>query len=154
MCHSVCASCCKRTLNIFCCIFGFCSSVYNWIWIYIRNGNTIVLYAFISVIQQCLKFICLCVGRCPPRPVSLFWPAPTPSPSFWLAQAVFEPNVLPNIPTILTLVILMPTRLWRCNRQCSEMLAFKPQTPVNHPHESIQHLEHSKSLKSRISVCL
>jgi hypothetical protein len=30
------------------------------------------------------------------------------------------------------------------------MLAFKPQTPVNHPEESIQHSEHGESLKSRI----
>jgi hypothetical protein len=33
--------------------------------------------------------------------------------------------------------------------QCSEMLAFKLQTPVNHPDESIQHSEHAESLKSR-----
>jgi hypothetical protein len=31
------------------------------------------------------------------------------------------------------------------------MLAFKPQVLVNHPEESIQHLKHSESLKSRIS---
>jgi hypothetical protein len=31
--------------------------------------------------------------------------------------------------------------------QCSET-AFKLQTPVNHPEESIQHSEHSESLKS------
>jgi hypothetical protein len=32
---------------------------------------------------------------------------------------------------------------------CSEMLAFKLQTPAN-PEESIRHSEHGKSLKSRI----
>jgi hypothetical protein len=32
--------------------------------------------------------------------------------------------------------------------ECSETLAFKLQTPVNHPEESIQH-EHGESLKSR-----
>jgi hypothetical protein len=35
------------------------------------------------------------VGRCPPQPVSLLWPAPTPSPSFWLAQAIFTPELIP-----------------------------------------------------------
>jgi hypothetical protein len=32
---------------------------------------------------------------------------------------------------------------------CSETLAFKPQTPVNKPVESIRHSEHGESLKSR-----
>jgi hypothetical protein len=31
--------------------------------------------------------------------------------------------------------------------QCSKTLAFKLQTPVNHPEESIQHSEHGESLK-------
>jgi hypothetical protein len=43
----------------------------------------------------------------------------------------------------------IPTRQWRWNRQCSEMLAFKLQMLVNHPEESIQHSEHGESLKSR-----
>jgi hypothetical protein len=30
----------------------------------------------------------------------------------------------------------------------SEMLAFKIQTPVNHPEERVHHSEHGKSLKS------
>ena len=38
---------------------------------------------------------------CPPKPVSLLGPAPTLSPSFRLAQAIFEPNLFlykyPNI---------------------------------------------------------
>jgi hypothetical protein len=33
--------------------------------------------------------------------------------------------------------------------QCSKTLAFKLRMLVNHPEESIQHLEHGKSLKSR-----
>jgi hypothetical protein len=45
---------------------------------------------------------------------------------------------------------LHTSRLWRWNRQCSETLAFKLQTPVNHPEESIQHSEQGESLKSRI----
>jgi hypothetical protein len=36
----------------------------------------------------------------------------------------------------------------------SESLAFKLQTPVNHPEESIQHSEHGDILKSRIDgIC-
>jgi len=34
--------------------------------------------------------------------------------------------------------------------KCSEMSAYKIQTPGNYPEESIQHSEHSESLKSRI----
>jgi hypothetical protein len=36
--------------------------------------------------------------------------------------------------------------------ECSETSAYKPQTPGNYPKESIQHLEHGESLKSRIFV--
>jgi hypothetical protein len=34
--------------------------------------------------------------------------------------------------------------------QCAEMLAFKLQTPGNHPEESIRHSEQREVLKSRI----
>jgi len=34
--------------------------------------------------------------------------------------------------------------------ECSETSAHKIQTPGNNPEESIQHLEHGESLKSRI----
>jgi len=33
--------------------------------------------------------------------------------------------------------------------ECSETSAYKIQTPGNYPEESIQHSEHSESLKSR-----
>ena len=33
--------------------------------------------------------------------------------------------------------------------ECSETSAYKIQTPGNYPQESIQHSEHSESLKSR-----
>jgi hypothetical protein len=36
--------------------------------------------------------------------------------------------------------------------ECSKTLAFKLQTLVNHPEESIQHSEHGKSLKSRVAA--
>jgi hypothetical protein len=35
------------------------------------------------------------VGRCHPQPVSVLRTAPTLSPSFLLAQAIFEPNLFP-----------------------------------------------------------
>jgi len=42
------------------------------------------------------------VGRCSPQPVSLLGPAPTLSPSFRLAQAIFEPKLFPyKYPNIL-----------------------------------------------------
>jgi len=39
--------------------------------------------------------------------------------------------------------------------ECSEILAYKIQTPRNYPEESMQYSEHGESLKSRISepVC-
>jgi hypothetical protein len=37
--------------------------------------------------------------------------------------------------------------------QCSETLAFKLQTPVNHPDESIRHSEQGERLISRIVKC-
>jgi len=37
--------------------------------------------------------------------------------------------------------------------ECSETSAYKIQTPENYPEESIQYLEQSESLKSRIDKC-
>jgi hypothetical protein len=34
--------------------------------------------------------------------------------------------------------------------ECSETSAYKLQTPENYPKESIKHLEHGESLKSRM----
>jgi len=34
--------------------------------------------------------------------------------------------------------------------ECSEMSAYKIQTPGNYPEENIQHTEHGKSFKSSI----
>jgi len=36
--------------------------------------------------------------------------------------------------------------------ECSEMSAYKIQTPGNYPEESIQNSEHGESLKSRIQM--
>jgi hypothetical protein len=38
--------------------------------------------------------------------------------------------------------------------QCSETLAFKLQTPGNHPEESTQHSEQGESLKSTKTVLI
>jgi accessory gene regulator protein AgrB len=39
--------------------------------------------------------------------------------------------------------------------ECSETSAFKLQTPGNYPKESVQHIEHGESLKSRsIKTCV
>jgi hypothetical protein len=38
--------------------------------------------------------------------------------------------------------------------ECTEMLAFKLQMPVNHPEESVQHSEHGESLQPRKMFCL
>jgi hypothetical protein len=56
-----------------------------------------------------------------------------------------------NTPTFSTPVILHtypPMKLEQTG--CSETLAFKLQTPVNSPEESIRHSEHGESLKSGI----
>jgi hypothetical protein len=36
--------------------------------------------------------------------------------------------------------------------ECSVTLAFKLQTPMNHPEESVRHSEHGEKLKSRITL--
>jgi len=82
-----------------------------------------MLYAFFWVVPQRLNFICLSspqpvslpshgsprhapyllhvparglhVGRYPPQPVSVLGPAPTLSPSFLLAKAIFEAYLYP-----------------------------------------------------------
>jgi hypothetical protein len=48
------------------------------------------------------------------------------------------------------------TRLPVCEdgTECSETSAYELQTPGNYPKESIQHLEHGESLKSRIFVII
>ena len=35
------------------------------------------------------------VSRYPPQPVSVLWPTPTLSPTFQMAEAIFEPNLFP-----------------------------------------------------------
>jgi hypothetical protein len=42
--------------------------------------------------------------------------------------------------TASSIPYFIPTRLWRWNRQCSETLVFKLQTPVNHPEAITRHV--------------
>jgi hypothetical protein len=77
--------------------------------------------------------------------------APTLSPSFLLALAIFEPNLFPYKYSNL----LKPSHssylsAYEDGTECSETSAFKIQRTGNYPEESIQHSEQGVSLKSRI----
>jgi hypothetical protein len=91
------------------------------------------------------------VGPCPSHSVSLPGHAPILSPSFRLAQAIYEPNVSrENIPAFSTPIILHTYRPMKMEQtECSETLAYKIETPRNYPEESIHLSEHGESLKSR-----
>jgi len=70
-----------------------------------------------------------------------------------LAQAIFEPNLFPHKYSN----ILKPSHssylsAYEDGTECSTTSAYKIQTPGNYPEESIQHSEHSESLKSRTLV--
>jgi len=69
-------------------------------------------------------------------------PTSTLSPSFLLAQAIFQPNLFPyEYPNISqTQSFFTPTCLWRWNRQCSKTSAYKIQMPGDYPEESILHI--------------
>jgi hypothetical protein len=78
-------------------------------------------------------------------------PPPCHPPSKWLrlfsSQTFSHINTLTfSIPVILHTYPPMKME----QTECSKMLAYKIQTLRNYPEESIQHSEHSKSLKSRI----
>ena len=70
-------------------------------------------------------------------------------PSDWLS--LFSSQTFPVKLSQLSQLQLffIPTGLWRWNRQCSETLAYKIETPGNYPEESIHLSEHGESLKSR-----
>ena len=76
---------------------------------------------------------------------------PTLSPSFLLAQAIFEPSLFPLwIPLHFLNIVLLHLSAYEDGTECSETSAYKIQTPGNNPEENIQHSEHGESLKSRI----
>jgi hypothetical protein len=118
-------------------------------WIQVHVCNTLLTptlhHIFITYIPVAS------MGHCPPQPFSLFSPAFSPSPSFWLAQAILSQTFYcTNIPTVLTPVLLHTyTPVTMEQTQCSETLAFNLQIPANHPEESIRHSEYGESLKSR-----
>ena len=72
-------------------------------------------------------------------------------PSLLLAQAIFEPNLLPlTTPTILKFSHSTPTCLWRWNRQSvpkRRHIKFRLRGITQK--KNIQHTEHGESLKSR-----
>ena len=79
-----------------------------------------MLYAFFWVIPRRLNFICRRLGT----------------------HCIFHLHRQVAISTYL------PMKMEQTG--CSETLAYKIQTPGNHPEESIQHSDHGESLKSRI----
>ena len=72
------------------------------------------------------------VGRYPPQPVSVLGPAPTLSPSFLLAQAIFEPNLFPyKYPSIFQIQsFFTPTFMKMEQTEYSETSAYKIQTSI------------------------
>jgi len=69
------------------------------------------------------------------------------------AQAIFEPNLFPyKYSSILKSSHSSSLSTYEDGTQCTEMLAYKIQTPENYPDESIWHSEHDESSKSRMSV--
>jgi hypothetical protein len=93
------------------------------------------------------------VGRYPSQPVFLLGTATILSPSFLLAQAIFEPNLFPYKYSNISKPSLP---LYLCSyedeTECSETSAYKIQTPGNYPEESILHSELGKSFKSINSI--
>ena len=79
---------------------------------------------------------------------SLLGHALSPSPSFRLAQDIFQPNLFlhntPTIPSRLIFLLTLPMKM----EQCSKTSAHKILMLGNHPKARIQLSEHGKSLKS------
>jgi hypothetical protein len=71
----------------------------------------------------------------------------------WATVSVITAWQLPHTTALSNYLLYVTVHTyWPMNMEqteCSETLAFKLQTPVNHPEESIQHSEHGESLKSR-----
>jgi hypothetical protein len=77
-------------------------------------------------------------------------PLPCHPPSYWLRLFSSQTFSRINTPTFSTPVILHtypPMKMEQ--KECSETLAYKIQTPGSYPEGSIQHSEHGESLKSR-----
>jgi hypothetical protein len=84
------------------------------------------------------------VGRYPPQPVSVLEPSTALSPSFLLAQAIFEPNLFPyKYSNILKPNHPSHLSAYEDETECSEMSAYEIQTLGNYPEESIQQWQYS-----------
>jgi hypothetical protein len=74
-------------------------------------------------------------------------PATTPTTPFRGAQAIFRTKPFhvqyPTFSTAVTLHTYSPMKMEQT--EWSETLAFKLQTPLNHPEESTQYSEHGES---------
>jgi hypothetical protein len=92
---------------------------------------------FVSSVSLEIYFTVMCSHL---TVTSVLRPAPTLSPYFWVAQAIFEPNFSRiNTPTFSTPVIphtYPPMKVEQT--ECSKMLAYKIKMPGNYPEESIQ----------------
>jgi hypothetical protein len=76
---------------------------------------------------------------------------PSLSPSFLLAQAIFEPKRFPyKYSNIFKPSNTSYLSAYEDGTECSETSACKIQTPGNYQEENIQHSEHGESLKSKI----
>jgi hypothetical protein len=65
--------------------------------------------------------------------------------------AIFEPNLFPyKYPNILKPSHSSYLTAYENGTECFETSTYKTQAPGNYPEESIQHSEHSESLKSNI----
>ena len=66
-------------------------------------------------------------------------PTPTLSPSFVLAQAIFEPSIFSLWIALHFLnIVILHLSAYEYGTECSETSAYKIQTPGNYPEESIQ----------------
>ena len=64
-------------------------------------------------------------------------PTPTLSPSFILAQAIFEPNLYPyKYPNMSQNLVIFHTYPPMKMEQCSETWPYKIQTPGNYPEKA------------------
>jgi hypothetical protein len=73
------------------------------------------------------------MGHCPPQPATRL------SPSFLLAQAIFEPSLFPyKYSNILKPSHSSYLSTFEDGTECSETSAYKIQTLGNYPEESIQ----------------
>jgi hypothetical protein len=67
-----------------------------------------------------------------------------------MAQTIFEPAFsCINTLTIPKISYSSNLPAYEDRTECSEISAYKIQTPGNYPEENIQHLQHGESLKSR-----